>query len=220
EDGGQTWDDVPGFNPNNGVFNLRELQFIDEDTGFLCGDIGLVARTQNGGATWTVLETPTTESIQDIKFLDKQVGYVCGFGSVILSTTDGGNTWTEMTADREELFRAIDFSPSRGFITTQFGSIIILDLTTSTEDITTQIYDELSIYPNPALDQLFLDGLDHRYPILEWQITDLGGRVWQTGQPEAEQLTAPINLTRLLPGTYILSLTTEEGSVSRMFLKR
>lgn len=219
EDGGQTWNDVPGFNPNNGVFNLREIQFLDEDTGFLCGDLGLVARSQDGGATWVELETPTTESIQDIKFLDKQIGYACGFGAVILSTTDGGNTWTEMTADQSEPFRAIDFSPTRGFITTQNGDIMVLELTTSTSPAIEELFEEVSLYPNPTQDRLYLAGLDQSISIFGWRITNFNGQTIRTSQSEIWPL-APIDLSTLSPGTYIFSLETSEGWTNKLLVKQ
>lgn len=219
EDGGQTWNDVPGFNPNNGVFNLREIQFLDEDTGFLCGDLGLVARSQNGGATWTILETPTTESIQDIKFLNKQEGYACGFGAVIISTNDGGNTWTEMTADQNEPFRAIDFSPTRGFITTQNGDIMVLELTTSTSSAIEELFANVSLYPNPTQDRLYITGLDRSISIFGWRITHFNGQTIRTSESEIWP-SAPIDLSRIPPGTYIFSLETSKGWTNKLFVKQ
>lgn len=67
-------------------------------------EIGLVAKTTDGGATWTVLTTPYTGSASgdnsDISFLDENTGYV-RFGhqdsGQLFKTSDGGATWVGMT---------------------------------------------------------------------------------------------------------------------------
>ncbi|MEM6396027.1 MAG: YCF48-related protein [Bacteroidota bacterium] len=216
-DGGQTWNDVPGFEPNNGFFNIREMQFLDDETGFLCGDSGLVLTTSDGGATWTELTTPTSESLQDLFFLDKQTGYVCGFGAVIIQTSDGGDTWTEMTTDQQDLFRAIDFNSTSGFMTTQQGSILKFDLTTSSDDINKKA-EFIKLYPNPVLDRLFLDGLDRFEDIQGWRIVDVSGRMMMSGQ-RALLNNEPIMIDQLTPGVYYFVLEAGSRSISRLFIK-
>lgn len=40
--------------------NIRDVSFINRDTGFIAGDNGLLKMTTNGGSTWTDLTIPST----------------------------------------------------------------------------------------------------------------------------------------------------------------
>ncbi|MEM9809578.1 MAG: T9SS type A sorting domain-containing protein, partial [Cyanobacteria bacterium P01_D01_bin.56] len=141
------------------------------------------------------------------------------FGAVIISTNDGGNTWTEMTADQNEPFRAIDFSPTRGFITTQNGDIMVLELTTSTSSAIEELFANVSLYPNPTQDRLYITGLDRSISIFGWRITHFNGQTIRTSESEIWP-SAPIDLSRIPPGTYIFSLETSKGWTNKLFVKQ
>jgi photosystem II stability/assembly factor-like uncharacterized protein len=94
----------------------RDLIFMDEATGFAVATRhgineisaeyeyqGLVAKTADGGITWTITELPIRNAIpQKIQFIDTQTGYIIAgdntFG-VLFKTTDGGQSWNTIYLD-------------------------------------------------------------------------------------------------------------------------
>ncbi|MGM0578156.1 MAG: WD40/YVTN/BNR-like repeat-containing protein [Myxococcota bacterium] len=91
---------------------VADLHFFDASTGVAVGEEGLIARTTDGGATWTTVDSGTTADLGCMFWLDGQRGFAAGatieeteegFGDettetygdgIVLSTTDGGQTWT------------------------------------------------------------------------------------------------------------------------------
>lgn len=61
---------------------------------WIAGQDGVVLRTLDGGATWTVTSAPTTAHLRAIRFVDASVGWAVGDGGTILRTTNAGATWT------------------------------------------------------------------------------------------------------------------------------
>jgi photosystem II stability/assembly factor-like uncharacterized protein len=68
-------------------------KFINTFVGYLCGDLGMIEKTTNGGASGFSLNSGTTEHLYDIDFLDTDTGYAVGSAGIILKTTNGGSTW-------------------------------------------------------------------------------------------------------------------------------
>lgn len=77
---------------------LFESYFLNNDTGFVVGDYGLVLKTKDGGSTWTQQFTPNTSVyLLCTHFPTKQVGYIGGQDGYIAKTTDGGMTFSNVT---------------------------------------------------------------------------------------------------------------------------
>ena len=93
-DGGESWT-VTACEP---VFRFRAVRFANADDGWAIGDSRLlapaVARTHDGGATWTVraLDLPRIGRLLDLRFWDGRDGVAIADRSVLL-TNDGGATW-------------------------------------------------------------------------------------------------------------------------------
>jgi photosystem II stability/assembly factor-like uncharacterized protein len=102
--GGATWvtqsNILPALQSND---DLRGVDFIDTNSGWVVGrrsgtsTIGVIARTTNGGNSWTSQTIGTDESIVDVDFQPGSTtgwlvgGQIAGTGSVIRKTTDGNN---------------------------------------------------------------------------------------------------------------------------------
>ena len=97
-DGGLTWTphDVnsPGFSPD---IPYVFIQFVDQDIGWVTGDLSSVYRTTNGGETWDSLSFVGYTIIMDMQFLNDRIGWISTDGPVIMTSvvesTDGGETW-------------------------------------------------------------------------------------------------------------------------------
>lgn len=82
---------------------LYDVQFLNQQTGFVVGEFGKILKTTDGGATWhdkqaslvgqdyfDIMELPT---FFDIDFRNETEGYVVGLEGKVAHTTDGGETW-------------------------------------------------------------------------------------------------------------------------------
>src|SRR3990172_1107964 len=92
--GGVNW----VFQPN-GVstnYSFHGVQFVDENTGFVCGFeqsdfASVILKTTNGGISWTRQDFGSNSTLSGVYFLNSATGYVTGRD--IRKSTDGGATW-------------------------------------------------------------------------------------------------------------------------------
>lgn len=104
---------------------IRDLCFVDAQTGWAVGDRGVTWHTSDGGRTWNARNSGVDCSLRSVHFLDARTGWTAGgihhpYGAtsrgVLLRTQDGGQTWSE---DRglvlPALGRVLFLTPSRGW---------------------------------------------------------------------------------------------------------
>jgi photosystem II stability/assembly factor-like uncharacterized protein len=61
------------------------------------GFAGFVAKTTDGGTTWTEQASGVPDPLNSVYFKDDDNGYAVGDAAAAIRTTDGGATWTTMT---------------------------------------------------------------------------------------------------------------------------
>jgi photosystem II stability/assembly factor-like uncharacterized protein len=144
-DAGATWStviDQPGL-------GLNAITFINTDTGFAIGDMGVVLSTVNGGNTWTSVTSPLVSNFTGIKFINADTGFIVGGDDstrVILNTSNGGASWNILKNETGHLLTDIAFTPSKGYIV-GYGSSLL----TSTDGGQTWAPDTVSIFGNSSL---------------------------------------------------------------------
>jgi photosystem II stability/assembly factor-like uncharacterized protein len=104
-DGGALWDTA--FQATGGMFH--QVQFVDENTGFLSGGNGnYFFKSTDGGENWEMIEVdPGIEElgVGTIYFTGKETGFIDGsvggtnWYGIILKTIDGGLSWHEIITD-------------------------------------------------------------------------------------------------------------------------
>ena len=96
KDGGKSWEVALG-DPEGNQRGFRDLQFVDQTTGFAVQGTGIgdhsLLRTIDG-QHWSVVGT-VPQHRADYQFLSATVG-VAASGSEIRRTTDAGRTWTKV----------------------------------------------------------------------------------------------------------------------------
>ena len=92
-DGGKTWHRQLG----ESLDNFRDVQFLDEQNGWIAGDNGALLSTKDGGENWKRLESGTADRIIGIHFisLDPKWGWAMKRDGSMLYTTDGKDWSTE-----------------------------------------------------------------------------------------------------------------------------
>lgn len=74
--------------------DLNTVYFRDDKRGWVGGDNGFLASTDDGGRTWVTQSVGTKDDINDVYFRDKDEGFLLA-GNAIFVTRDRGETWSE-----------------------------------------------------------------------------------------------------------------------------
>ncbi len=73
---------------------LRRVRFINRNTGWICGDAGIILKTTNGGVNWINQSSGLSNKIlADIFPVNENLIYAVGFFETFLKSTNGGNNW-------------------------------------------------------------------------------------------------------------------------------
>ncbi|MHC1739151.1 MAG: YCF48-related protein [Ignavibacteriaceae bacterium] len=93
---------------------LNAIEFINPDTGWVCGDYGTILKTTNGGLSWNSQESGTRTSLWDITFTDQSTGWAVTYFAEdqmgkIIKTTNGGVTWNTQFRNPEGTITKIFF---------------------------------------------------------------------------------------------------------------
>ena len=72
--------------------NLRDIFFVDANTGWVVGENGSILKTTNGGAEWVTKTAVKFAYFIGCYFVNSNVGWASGDGG-LYKTTDGGDTW-------------------------------------------------------------------------------------------------------------------------------
>lgn len=99
-DGGFNWDIV---NSVSGI-EYHEILFINDSTGFVTGDSGILLKTTDTGLTWSTINTGVTESLYSIDIASDGYGFAVGFNGTIIRTEDYGNNWSQVSSPSSGMF--------------------------------------------------------------------------------------------------------------------
>ena len=71
-----------------------DVEVLDPERALVIGYGGKIISTEDGGFTWTHVDSGTDKGLFSIDFTDdKQTGWIVGESGLVLKTTDGGKTW-------------------------------------------------------------------------------------------------------------------------------
>src|SRR5438034_1339933 len=90
--------------------NVRDVSFVDASTGTVVGEHGTIVRTTDGGNSWTIQSSGTTQNLWAVSFVDANNGTAVGESGTIIATTDGGAHWLPQTSGTAVQLRGVSFS--------------------------------------------------------------------------------------------------------------
>lgn len=165
---GQTWTESSTYIGQV----LLDVFFIDNQTGWLCGNNGSIYKTTDGGSAWSVQTSGVTNDIKSIYFTSATEGWFTSMLG-IYKTTDGGTTWTlsQSVSNGKKVYFE---TPLIGYAVAGVGSTTIYKTTdggaTWTTSTLANIYSSISF-----IDQNtgFLGGSSNKFA----KTTD-GGTTW------------------------------------------
>jgi hypothetical protein len=72
---------------------LWDMQFVDAQTGYGVGKQGLIARSDDGGATWHRMDAQSTANLTSVLTTTRELVVACSDDEAVLRTVDGGAHW-------------------------------------------------------------------------------------------------------------------------------
>lgn len=70
---------------------LTDISFCDSKNGYICGAMGTLLKTKDGGENWVTVKTEIKPSLNCIQMLDEK--HVLTARNELYRTSDGGSTW-------------------------------------------------------------------------------------------------------------------------------
>ena len=107
---------------------LNQVDFHDENTGYVGGLSGTLLKTTNGGTLWETLNCPTNERLRSISVVNENVFFFTAGENVgayyLYKSTDGGNSFQELTIPNNEDPYSVEFIDTQiGFVSARSGGI-------------------------------------------------------------------------------------------------
>ena len=73
--------------------HLNDVYFVNNNTGYIVGNLGTILKTINGGANWFTQVSGYPNHLFGIYFVSSTKGFIVGDGGIKLKTNNGGNSW-------------------------------------------------------------------------------------------------------------------------------
>ncbi|MEN8224795.1 MAG: YCF48-related protein [Bacteroidota bacterium] len=121
-DGGLNWD----------VLTLPDLTayyadflFVNENTGYCCGNQGVFIKTVNGGQSWEDKSLGVAFNLSKVFFVDEMHGWMINYDAKeVLRTSDGGDTWASSQLGSTVIYQPISIffhNENVGWVSTDDG---------------------------------------------------------------------------------------------------
>ena len=125
---------------------LNYIEFIDQNIGFIVGDVGTLLRSTDGGDNWVILNSNTFSNLNAISLIDASNLIAVGDDGTIIKSTDAGANWVVQSSPINQQLLDVDFATSlSGAIVGYNGTMLNTTDGGSTWNLLPQLtFDELS----------------------------------------------------------------------------
>jgi photosystem II stability/assembly factor-like uncharacterized protein len=175
---------------------------------------GAILRSDDGGRTWSYVDTPTDASLYDVDFADEEHGWAVGANGTLLRTTDGGRTWETTSASvtdpldaserplKSPLFGVSAVSPTEAWAVGDFGVVLHTrdGRNWTSVEIPEEAFGDDNI-PDRILNAVVFTDRDHGWITGEFGTTlrtSDGGQTW-VGEREIHGAIADVYLFDIAP---------------------
>ena len=210
---------------------VRDVVFINENTGLLCGSKGLMCRTTNGGSNWSEYNVfSLSTDFSSIFMINSGTGFVTASGysypadsSAIKRTTDGGISWHTMRnsplSSINKIFFVDDLTGwaygAGGLMKTVTGGL------TSITTLSTEVPEKFTLkqnFPNPFNPAT---NINYELPVgsfVSLNVYDANGKEIETlvnQKQNAGSYSVSFNASNYPSGVYFYKLKAGEFSETR-----
>ncbi len=169
---------------------------------YVCGDLGLIIKTTDGGASGTILNTGITDKLYGIDFVDADTGYAVGANGAIIKTTNGGATWTSLSSPITNSIYCIDVVSANNIYIGTASSGAVQYLSRSTD------YGATWVNVTPASFNKTIWGICFVDANHGWFASQDGGKVYYTTDGGTTWASTVTNGLIVPNSVYFESLTT------------
>ena len=175
--GGRTWTTQTFKSYVQNEYFMNGMSFIDENHGWICGDMGNLFYTEDGGKNWTrqgsAMVACSNQNLQDIYFVNRNEGWACGNKGTLLHTENGGKKWKKIDLGVPYHLYSLEFNgPYMGWVA---GLYHVFRLYDDRGDKYTGNFFKLFKEPNPKIEDIN-SSLDKTYTIKAYEIFDFEKR--------------------------------------------
>lgn len=237
-DGGATWTDI------NGAQSTMSMFFTTVDTGYTVTYTGQTVKTVDGGLTWeTVLPEILNATVGDATYVDGAIVIVCNNGDIFRAQvscptianvpviTESGNTLCTTTSGTAQWYLDGEALPDGNtpcispvepgeyhvIITDGIGCVSCPSspVEVISTGLATRASTEMRIVPNPARDRIRIERETGSPVILT--LLDAQGRTVRSEKLAGNGIS--LDISRLLPGMYLVRSVSEERVEAVRFMK-
>ena len=102
---------------------LNSIYFYDYQTGYACGNSGVVIKSVDSGKTWQTLQSPVSNNLNDIFMFEQDCFIAVGDSATVIGTWDGGDTmYVVHLLELAKVIYSVSFSESQGIFSGLFGA--------------------------------------------------------------------------------------------------
>lgn len=123
EDGGETWKVSKG---SDGKGSLRSLAVGKKQTVLAVGDKGTILRSEDAGATWEAVKSPTMADLRGVTWCGP-VAVAVGKKCTVVVGKDDGKNWEQGPTDQMQALYAVDAAGDQLIVVGEKGTILRAD---------------------------------------------------------------------------------------------
>jgi hypothetical protein len=216
--GGSSSGSITQFNPSNGSFTTYPLAFtvgfgigikdsllylgINKSIGAfnlntqILQDTAIISFFGSGGSL--AINSAALDYVNNRFFTN--IGNRTSFGVGVVFSLAGDSLSSYSTGLNADAC-AIDFRNPTGIVNTG------------------KVQEAITVYPNPAVDFISINQTSTS-TLQEIKILDLTGRIIESRPVQKGENTIRVNVSDYSPGVYLISLTTDQGTKVRKFIRR
>lgn len=209
--------------------HLHSIHMLNTDTGFVCGDNGLIIKTMDGGNLWNTLLVGADVSLKSMGFSGDTL-WAAGTKGRVMISVDAGNTWLERKVFPKEDINDLAYNPSinKVFLAGNNNFLRMFGDPDAVPDTVSAISTNVSslslrVYPNPAGEWVTITGFSesHEFRTLSW-FDQSGKKVLSREMTNADLMeNLTLNVKAFGNGLYFLRLEGKEEAVTfKVMIKR
>ncbi|MFZ4591422.1 MAG: YCF48-related protein [Ignavibacteria bacterium] len=103
---------------------LTDVYFINQNTGWICGQSGMISKTSNGGANWITIQNDNNNH-NSIYFLNNNTGWVTDNSYlVLLKTTNNGVNWVSINIQNQYPADIYFINENTGWVSSLYNNVL------------------------------------------------------------------------------------------------
>ena len=106
--------------------SLKDVKFVNQQTGYAVGDVGTIVKSTNGGFNWFTLNNPKKSQLWGIDFAQGNANVLIAVGDsgLILRTSNAGESWNIIQFQAGVIYEDVDFvNSATGYVVGSGGRI-------------------------------------------------------------------------------------------------